>query len=211
VGVTSNQRGNPHESAFKIPILYHRHDSPSEAHPAGGGCPRYRSALAAATVLLTGTAILVTTPAHAVPPPPPTCAALLPATAQNRDMALGLDNAPVANRDSSGLSRAERWRIIQLPGGKVVLRNNRRNGADQVVAAAVTSLNGGSPVVTKPVNTSDTRQQWRRLDLGGKVTYTNEFSGKNISFTPSSVSTPFVQFTGVGGDQFIEKPVTCLD
>jgi hypothetical protein len=172
-----------------------------------------RSGLAAAALaLVAGTSATVNltapTSAEAAPCPSPIFGMLL-SSMPNKDMALGFangttNNAPLAMRDSSGLSRAEMWQEFPLSNGTVVLRNvNTDTGVFQ---AAVNGTSSASAVVAKFANNQDPTQQWRR-DGGAFFTYTSKHSGKRLTAVPGASAPiggkPFQQhLPGVGGDQF---------
>ncbi|WP_214105345.1 hypothetical protein [Acrocarpospora catenulata] len=166
------------------------------------------AALAAGTVLLSGVALAA--PAHAA-----TCVGILAADGPaNRDMGRGADNGPLANLNSADLRDQERWEVIQV-GNFVVLRSNLHNADGGLAAAAVTSKASGTAVVSRPLNVNDTRQQWRRVNQAGKITYTNRFSGLEITRRsmddPEFFNTPILQTIGVtGGNTWTEKSVACL-
>ncbi|MEV4459457.1 hypothetical protein [Microbispora sp. NPDC049633] len=166
------------------------------------------AALAAGTLMLVGTALAA--PAHAA-----TCVGILAADGPaNRDLARGRDNGPLANLNSADLRDQERWELIQV-GNFVVLRSNLHDTGGGLAAAAVTSTASGTPVVSRPLNVNDTHQQWRRVNQAGKITYTNRFSGLEITRRsmddPEFFNTPILQTNGVtGGNRWTETSVACL-
>lgn len=132
--------------------------------------------------------------------------ALIPSGLPNKDMALGFangstHNAPLAMRDSSGISRAEMWQEFTQPNGTVVLRNVNTDAG--TFNAAVASTSSASAVVAKFAVDTDTTQRWHKNVVAGFATYTSAFSGLRITAVLGATGKPFQQFApGVGGDQF---------
>lgn len=122
-----------------------------------------------------------------------------PAFAQNRDMALGLPNGPLADRDATGISYAETWREFPAGGGSIKIVNRHvANG----VEAAVSVNTGGLPadaVISEPTAQAD---RWFRETVGGFTRYRNANDGRYITYVPGDPTAPFRARTSGQGQYF---------
>ena len=142
--------------------------------------------------------------------------AILPAFHQWRDMAQGFEDGPLADRDSSGLSRAELWQEIPVTGNIVQLVNvlplPEPDGRE--VAARISGINNGSPVISTPFDPDDAGQMWFRQTINGFTTYTSVLisaGGKRITYKPGDPTAPFrLQTPGAEGQLFKVKFNGCL-
>jgi hypothetical protein len=132
--------------------------------------------------------------------------AILPAFAQHRDMALGFPNAPLADRDSSGISFAESWQERPSTSGSIKLVN--RLIVDGVEAAAST----GTTLPTDAVISEATfkADRWYKTSVNGFVRYRNAHNGKYITYVPGNPTAPFrVRDNGAEGQYFTVKVLGC--
>jgi hypothetical protein len=134
--------------------------------------------------------------------------AILPSTRPDRDMALGFQNgtsnlAHVADRDSSGISRAEMWRELPVGDGSVVLQN--QNFDTGVWNAAMHLFDG--PVTKTQSQDIDNSMRWRKTPIGNsQVRYS--VNGKNLAYLAGGQGFQLVE--GSTGDQkFIRQVISC--
>jgi hypothetical protein len=135
--------------------------------------------------------------------------AITPAFAQHRDMALGLPNGPLADRDSSGISFAESWREIPASASDTSIRLVNRLIVDGVEAAASVNF-GGLPadaVISEPKSSAD---RWLKETVNGFVRYRNVLNGKYITYVPGDQTAPFrARTSGTDGQLFKLRVLGC--
>jgi hypothetical protein len=104
---------------------------------------------------------------------------IIPYVAPRMDVALGA-NFPLAQRDSSGISFAESWRMVPAPDGHVYIVNRlREDGVTEEAIDTQDTLAGGpsdpgegKAVGTSPLDRSST-QQWKVVHHTFGVVYSH--------------------------------------
>jgi hypothetical protein len=164
--------------------------------------------LAAATVILGGASAAS---ARVPDSEAATClpyVAILPAFAQHRDMALGLPNGPLADRDSSGISFAESWQERPSAGSSIKIVNRLKEGNVEAAASINTGDLPADAVISEPTAAAD---RWFKESVNGFVKYRNANNNDlYITYVPGDPTAPFrARNNGTPGQLFKVEVLGC--
>ena len=170
--------------------------------------------LALAALAVTGAGVVASVgpaaPATAAPCNP--WVAILPFSFQNRDLAQGGDGAPMADRDSSGISYAESWKIIKFHttgDGETLMRLENRLKAPNGMTVTPGTVTG-SPVAIAGTDATVDQIGFYMSGTNGIVRFRFPFQDRFLTYTPNSLSGPYKYLSpGQDGQLFKVKTLGC--